>query len=116
HNGSLKEICLNFFRALDRALGSNYERRYGLKRHGIETMLALMSQIANAHALGLLVIDEIQHLSRSRSGGSQEMLNFFVTMVNIIGVPVMLIGTPKAREIFEADLRSARRGAGFGAI
>ncbi len=73
HNGSLKEICLNFFRALDRALGSNYERRYGLKRHGIETMLALMSQIANAHALGLLVIDEIQHLSRSRSGGSQEM-------------------------------------------
>ena len=116
HNGSLKEICLNFFRALDRALGSNYERRYGLKRHGIETMLALMSQIANAHALGLLVIDEIQHLSRSRLGGSQEMLNFFVTMVNIIGVPVMLIGTPKAREIFEADLRSARRGAGFGAI
>src|SRR5690625_4454912 len=116
HNGSLKEICLNFFRALDRALGSNYERRYGLKRHGIETMLALMAQIANTHALGLLVIDEIQHLSRSRSGGSQEMLNFFVTMVNIIGVPVMLIGTPKAREIFEADLRSARRGAGFGAI
>jgi hypothetical protein len=37
-------------------------------------------------------------------------------MVNSIGVPVMLIGTPKARDIFEADLRSARRGAGFGAI
>ena len=44
------------------------------------------------------------------------MLNFFVTMVNTIGVPVMLIGTPKARDIFEADLRSARRGAGLGAI
>ncbi|MBW9389213.1 AAA family ATPase [Enterobacter sp. EC_62] len=116
HNGSLKEICLNFFRALDKALGANYEKRYGLKRHGIETMLALMAQIANTHALGLLVIDEIQHLSRSKSGGSQEMLNFFVTMVNTIGVPVMLIGTPKARDIFEADLRSARRGAGLGAI
>ncbi|CAI2051474.1 Transposon Tn7 transposition protein tnsC [Serratia fonticola] len=116
HNGSLKEICLNFFRALDKALGSSYEKRYAMKRHGIETMLAVMAQIANAHALGLLVIDEIQHLSRSRSGGSQEMLNFFVTMVNTIGVPVMLIGTPKAREIFEADLRSARRGAGLGAI
>lgn len=116
HNGSLKEICLNFFRALDKAIGEKYEMRYGLKRHGIETMLALMAQIANTHALGLLVIDEIQHLSRSKSGGSQEMLNFFVTMVNTIGVPVMLIGTPKARDIFEADLRSARRGAGLGAI
>jgi len=116
HNGSLKEICLNFFRAMDKALGTNYEKKYGLKRNGIETMLALMAQIANTHALGLLVIDEIQHLSRSKSGGSEEMLNFFVTMVNTIGVPVMLIGTPKARDIFEADLRSARRGAGLGAI
>ena len=44
------------------------------------------------------------------------MLNFFVTLVNTIGVPVILIGTPKAREIFEKDLRSARRGAGFGSI
>lgn len=116
HNGSLKEICLNFFRALDKALGSNYEKKYGLKRNGIETMLALMAQIANAHAVGLLVIDEIQHLSRAKSGGPEAMLNFFVTMVNTIGVPVMLIGTPKARDIFEIDLRSARRGSGLGAI
>lgn len=116
HNGSLKELCLNFFRALDQVLDTNYEKQYGLKRYNIQTLLTRMSQLANTHALGLLVIDEIQHLSRSKSGGSQEMLNFFVTMVNTIGVPIMLIGTPKAREIFEIDLRSARRGAGFGAI
>jgi GTPase SAR1 family protein len=116
HNGSLKEICINFFRGLDRVLGTNYEDQYGSSRNGIETMLAKMSQSANSHALGVLVIDEIQHLSRSRSGGSEEMLNFFVTLVNTIGVPVILIGTPKARSIFEKDLRSARRGAGFGAI
>lgn len=116
HNGSLKEICLNFFRALDQILDTNYEKQYGLKRYNIQALLTKMSQLANAHALGLLAIDEIQHLSRSKSGGSQEMLNFFVTMVNTIGVPIMLIGTPKAREIFEADFRSARRGAGFGAI
>ena len=116
HNGSLKEICLNFFRALDQVLDTQYEKQYGLKRYNIQALLTKMSQLANAHALGLLVIDEIQHLSRSKSGGPQEMLNFFVTMVNTIGVPIMLIGTPKAREIFEADFRSARRGAGFGAI
>lgn len=116
HNGSLKEICFNYFRGLDRILGSNYQKTYGFKRQGIETMLAVMSQLANSHALGVLVIDEIQHLSRSRSGGSEEMLNFFVTLVNTIGVPVILIGTPKARDIFEKDLRSARRGAGFGSI
>ncbi|MFH6572425.1 AAA family ATPase [Aeromonas caviae] len=64
----------------------------------------------------MLVIDEIQHLSMSRSGGVEKMLNFFVTLVNVIGLPVVMVGTPKARPIFEMDLRSARRGAGFGAL
>ena len=118
HDGSLKELCLNFFRAMDSALGtSNYERQYSMsKRPSIETLLAAMAQVANAHAVGVLIIDEIQHLSRSRSGGSEKMLNFFVTLVNTIGLPVILVGTPRAREIFETDMRSARRGSGLGAI
>jgi hypothetical protein len=118
HDGSLKELCMNFFRAMDRALGtSNYQKQYSTsKRPSIETLLAAMAQVANSHALGVLIIDEIQHLSRSRSGGSEKMLNFFVTLVNTIGLPVILVGTPRAREIFEADMRSARRGSGLGAI
>lgn len=75
-----------------------------------------MAHIANTHAIGLLVIDEIQHLSVKNSGGAERMLNFFVTLVNEISVPVVMVGTPKARSVFELDLRSARRGAGFGSI
>ncbi|MDP5130423.1 MAG: AAA family ATPase [Paraglaciecola sp.] len=118
HDGSLKELCLNFFRAMDRALGtSNYQKQYSMsKKPSIETLLAAMAQVANAHAVGVLIIDEIQHLSLSRSGGSEKMLNFFVTLVNTIGLPVILVGTPRARQIFEADMRSARRGSGLGAI
>lgn len=117
HDGSLKEICQNFFRAMDRALETtNYERQYSMRRHSIETLIAAMAQVANAHALGVLIIDEIQHLSRSKSGGSEKMLNFFVTLVNTIGLPVILIGTPRARAIFETDMRSARRVSGLGAI
>ena len=116
HDGSLKNLCIHFFRAIDNILHTDYERKYALKRHSIDTLLALMSQIANLHAIGVLVIDEIQHLSRQRSGGIEKMLNFFVTLVNVIGLPVVMVGTPKARPIFETDLRSARRGAGFGAL
>ena len=116
HNGSLDELCRNFFRALDYALGTTYEKKYGKKGIGVPTKLAQMTQLSNLHALGLLVIDEIQHLNRAKSGGSENMLNFFVTMVNTIGLPVILVGTPKAREILEIDFRSARRAAGFGSI
>ena len=116
HNGSLDELCRNFFRAMDIALGTGYEKKYGKKGIGVPTKLAQMTQLSNLHALGVLVIDEIQHLNRARSGGSEIMLNFFVTMINTIGLPVILVGTPKAREIFDIDFRSARRAAGFGSI
>ncbi|WP_281559090.1 AAA family ATPase [Thalassomonas sp. RHCl1] len=116
HDGSLKSMCHHFFRAIDCLLQTNYEKKYAQKRHSIETLLPLMSQIANVHAIGVLIIDEIQHLSKSSSGGTEKMLNFFVTLVNVIGLPVIMVGTPKARPIFELDLRSARRGAGFGAL
>ena len=116
HDGSLKNLCIHFFRAIDVVLHTNYEAKYALKRHSVETLLALMSQIANVHAIGVLVIDEIQHLNLEGSGGVEKMLNFFVTLVNVMGLPVIMVGTPKARPIFETDLRSARRGAGFGAL
>ena len=116
HDGSLKNLCIQFFRGLDLAVDGNYEQKYIKKRHSIETLLAMMSQAANHYAIGLLIIDEIQHLSRKRSGGVDKMLNFFVTLVNVIGLPVVFVGTPKARAIFERDLRSGRRGAGFGAL
>ncbi|MDK2123063.1 AAA family ATPase [Parachitinimonas caeni] len=116
HDGSLKSLCHNFFREIDSVLATNYVRRYVEKRHSVETLLAVMAHIANTHAIGLLVIDEIQHLNVRHSGGAERMLNFFVTLVNEISIPVVMVGTPKARPIFESDLRSARRGAGFGSI
>ncbi|MHB8181986.1 MAG: AAA family ATPase [Acidithiobacillus ferrivorans] len=116
HDGSLKSLCHNFFREIDAVLATNYVRRYAEKRHSVETLIAVMAHIANMHAIGLLVIDEIQHLSVRHSGGAERMLNFFVTLVNEISVPVVMVGTPKARSVFELDLRSARRGAGFGSI
>lgn len=116
HDGSLKSLCHNFFREVDAVLATNYVKRYVEKRHSVETLIAVMAHIANTHAIGLLVIDEIQHLSVKNSGGAEKMLNFFVTLVNEISVPVVMVGTPKAKSVFELDLRSARRGAGFGSI
>jgi hypothetical protein len=43
-----------------------------------------------------------------------KMLNFFVTMVNTIGIPVVLVGTNKAVSILQSEFRQARRGSGQG--
>jgi hypothetical protein len=42
------------------------------------------------------------------------MIDFLVELINTIGVPVVLIGTPKARSIFEQEFRIIRRASGQG--
>jgi len=113
-DGSLKGLCISFFAYIDRVLGTNYTQKFQPDRMTVDSALPRMVQIANTHCLGLLVIDEIQHLSQAKSGGSEKMLNFFVTLVNTIGVPVVLIGTTKALPILQSEFRQARRGSGQG--
>jgi len=114
YDGSIKGLCLNFFNELDRILQTEYAKSFPASRNTVDTMMVKMSILANTHGLGLLIIDEIQHLSLAKSGGSEKMLNFFVTLVNTIGVPVVLIGTPKALPILQSEFRQARRGSGQG--
>lgn len=76
-------------------------------------MLILMQRIAQEYSLGLLCVDEVQHLSLAK-GGSDAMLNFFCTLVNVIGLPVVLIGTSKALPILQGEFRQARRSSGYG--
>jgi hypothetical protein len=113
-DGSLKGLCLSFFAYVDRVLGTDYSKKFSSDRMTVDAALPRMAQIATTHCLGLLVIDEIQHLSQAKSGGSDKMLNFFVTLVNTIGVPVVLIGTTKAMSVLQSEFRQARRGSGQG--
>ena len=116
YDGSIKGLCLNFFSEIDRILQSDYFKSFPASRNTIDSMLVKMAHLANTHGLGLLIVDEIQHLSQAKSGGSEKMLNFFVTLVNTIGVPVILIGTSKAQPILQSEFRQARRGSGQGGL
>ncbi|WP_394132720.1 ATP-binding protein [Marinobacter nauticus] len=116
HDGSVKNLCTNFFRAVDDALGTDYQALYVKSRSSAESMLGDIARVSALHSVGVLVIDEIQHLEKSRSGGAAKMLNFFVTLTNVIKVPVLFVGTPKALELFQPTMRSARRASQFGSL
>lgn len=111
--GSIKGLCSNFFMEFDRLLGDNTYSKFASGRNTTtDVMIPRMALLARRQDLGILVIDEIQHLSAAKSGGSEKMLNFFVTLVNKIGIPVILIGTTKALGILQGEFRQARRGSG----
>lgn len=115
HNGSLGELCYRFFKAVDDAVEPEEKifDQYKKSRITIDSMLTNMQRLAQEYSLGMLVVDEVQHLSLAK-GGSDAMLNFFVTLVNTIGVPVVLIGTSKAMPILQGEFRQARRSSGHG--
>ncbi|MEX0083634.1 ATP-binding protein [Clostridium butyricum] len=113
-DGSLKSLCLELFLKIDNILGTTYYKKYNTARLSANAMLALMGEIAKVSNLGMLIVDEVQHLSTAKSGGAEKMLNYFVTLINTIGVPVVLVGTPKALEILQSEFRQARRGSGQG--
>ena len=112
HAGSLKGICIDFFKEVDRLLGTNYNDKYGSTRNSEDIMLSNMTQIAHIHCLGLLVIDEIQTLGEARRNGADRMLNFFVKLHNTIKVPIIQVGTNKVYTTLTKAFRQARRVTG----
>lgn len=114
NDGSVKGLCQNFFRAVDDVLCTNYHTNYAANRRTVDDLLPDVAKVAAIHCLGVLVIDEIQHLSAAKSGGPAKMLNFFVQLANTIGVPVVLIGTYKALGILSREFRQIRRSSGQG--
>lgn len=115
YDGSLSTLCKSFFKAIDDILGTKYLEKFGYSSRITSTMMISMTKLASMYGIGILVIDEIQQLINSKNN-VDEMLNFFVTLSNAVGIPTVLIGTPKAQEIFKGNFRQARRASSDGCI
>ena len=113
HDGSVKGLCMNFFQEFDRITGDNTFYKFASSaRYTTDAMIPQMALLALRHNLGALIIDEIEFISAAKSGGTEKMLNFIISIVNKIGVPVVLVGIPEAISFLSSNLMNARRNAG----
>ncbi|MGN2338990.1 ATP-binding protein [Clostridium cagae] len=115
YDGSLSTLCKNFFKAIDDILGTRYLEKFGYSSRITSTMMINMTKLAWRYGIGVLVIDEIQHLLNTKND-KEEMFNFFVTLTNTVGIPTVLIGTSKAQKVFNGNFRQARRAGSDGSI
>src|SRR6266436_3288865 len=113
-DGSPKGLCINFFQALDLLLNTNYKRNYAEGRRTTDELLPNMARVAGIHGLGVLVIDEINRLSGLKSDGALKLLSFFVQLTNSMGIPIVLVGTYKAKQVLSGEFHQIRRGTGQG--
>ncbi|CAN7311047.1 ATP-binding protein [Paenibacillus sp. LjRoot153] len=113
--GTIKGLCLNFFQVLKDLVGDTHYDTF-VKKSTVDQMIPTMAQLCATYMIGALIIDEIQHLS-GNSDEEEHMLNFFVTLKNMLGVPIVLIGTNKAWEMLSKEFRQLRRACEhFGVI
>jgi hypothetical protein len=114
NDGSVRALCISAFRAIDGLLHTNFEMLHVRSGATADVLLQNLKVVVAEVNLGLWVIDEIHNLNQAASGGEARLLNFFVELMNTIGVPVILIGTLAAKELLTQDFRIARRGTGQG--
>ena len=113
--GLLSGLGKSFFKEVDRILSTNtYERFVRNGRRKVEDVLLDMEGVATRHCIGALFIDEIQNLREAKGGFAADLLDFLVRLDNELGIPVVLVGTPKALPVLTGEFRRARRAAGQG--
>lgn len=115
-DGSLRGLFKNFMAALDNAIGTRYAELYDSSKYTMDQLLLAVRKMVMAHNVGILVIDELQHLCNLSGKISKTVLNVFVALVNQIGIPVITCGTNEAMDLFRNDFQQARRGSGKGEV
>ncbi len=109
---SPKQLCMSFFAAIDELLGTKYLQWYGKESFVTGKMVTHMAQVASLHAIGVLVVDEIQNL-KSRTG-TDDLMKFLLALVNKVSIPILFIGNMSSVPLLQGTLRNARRSSGLG--
>ncbi|QZA82264.1 AAA family ATPase [Deefgea piscis] len=114
---SVKGLAESIFRKLDNLFpDANYGKTYGGNtRSGAETLMNHAARLIHMHGVGVLIVDEIQNLENSPKN-RQALMTLLVSASNELGVPIIFVGTNKAKNLLSLDFRQARRSTGMGSV
>lgn len=114
HDGTLGGLLLSILVALDEVVGTQYSTRSSLTRMSNEKLAVQVGIILRVHAVGVLVIDEIQARNFTGAHGSLSAL-FFLRLLNL-GIPLVLMGNPFGMSALDQFSQDVRRTATAGAL
>ncbi|EQB3910976.1 AAA family ATPase [Buttiauxella gaviniae] len=107
-NSKPRDLSESLLAAIDDVLGM--ERTNPPSRNG--TLLRVIGQKIKSSFIGVLVIDEMQRLTRTN--GENQLINFLHEIVDTLGVPLVFCGNPEFEDKMRHRLRFARRAESTG--
>lgn len=113
YDGNYVTFCRAVFTEIDKRCDGRNLDKYGYSTHSVSTMILHMQKLLLLYNVGILIIDEVQNLLQTK-GDSNEMLSFFVSLTNQLGVPIIYCGTSNSIKLFQSKMAIARRQTGAG--
>lgn len=113
-DGSIGGLLLQMLVELDNVLGTGYSSDKSLTRLSNEKLAVHVAITLYNHAVGAIIIDEIQlkNFSGARSGLAA---TFFLRLLNF-GIPVVLMGNPLGMKVLDTFSQDMRRLSSGGSI
>ncbi|MBC8750289.1 MULTISPECIES: ATP-binding protein [Paraburkholderia] len=108
HDATLKSLCIGFLVEIDRITGSKYAQ-LARSISNIAPMVELMRTVATAVSLSLMAIDELQNLGAARGANAEFTLNLFGTIIERLGISLLVLATPAIDKVLLLNVRNARK-------
>ncbi|NUX99735.1 AAA family ATPase [Paraburkholderia youngii] len=115
HDATLKSLCIGFVVEIDRITGSKNAEKARTIRN-IAPMVELMRTVATAVSLSLMAIDELQNLGAARGANAEYTLNLFGTIIERLGISLLVLATPAIGMVLLQDVRNARKTVTTGSV
>ena len=109
-DSSVKGLLLEVLRVVDEKLGSKYYSNALRTKATIDMLIGALSQVALNH-IGLLVVDEIQHVVNHKHG--KTLIGCLTQLINNSGISIAMVGTPESAAFFTQAMQLARRALGL---
>ena len=109
-DSSVKGLLLEILRVVDEKLGSKYYSNALRTKSTIDMLIGAVSSVALNH-IGLLVVDEIQHVVNHRHG--KTLIGCLTQLINNSGISIAMVGTPESAAFFTQAMQLARRALGL---
>lgn len=111
-DASVKGLLLEILRAVDSKLGSDYcEKALRSRNTTVDTLIGCVSSVCINH-VGLLVLDEIQHIVGQKAGDA--LARCLMQLINSSGISIALVGTPSVIPFLsDGEYQLARRSLGL---
>jgi ABC-type dipeptide/oligopeptide/nickel transport system ATPase component len=108
---SISDICLQILDELDRILGTNYRHTHG--RQNIGALISAVARLVAIHAVAIIVLDELQELAPSKSGGIGATASVLLHLSNTVKCAVLMVGTPRSHLFSHPELHYIVRSSGI---